>query len=248
MHPWIRRTAYALLPRAARLEFMKLYYLGQHRRRAGEEPEMRTLASFVAPGDCVVDVGANVGFYTVRLSEAVGIQGTVHAFEPVPETFAILSATVRRLPLSNVVLHASALSDHSGTAEIVVPREAGGADNLYLAHLAGKAAPPGRRTRIETVTLDEFRRNGLPRISFIKCDVEGAELLVLRGALAVLREDRPVMLCEVCGHAKRFQTTPGDVFAFIQTIGYRAMRLDGEVLVNCSDPIPEVENYFFMPA
>ena len=227
---------------------MKLYYLRQHRRRAGEELEMRPLASFIAPGDCVVDIGANVGFYTVRLSEAVGPRGTVHAFEPVPETFVILSDVVRRLPLSNVVLHASALADHSGTADMVVPEEAGGADNLYLAHLVGEATPTGRRARVETVTLDELRRSGLPRISFVKCDVEGAELLVLHGAREVLRRDRPVVLCEVCVHAKRFQTTPGDVFSFMQSMGYRAMRLDRNALVDCDGPIPEVENYFFVPA
>ncbi len=247
MHPWMRRMAYVLLTRRVRLALMNAYYLHQHRRRAGEEPEMRCLESFVRPGDCVVDIGANVGFYTVRLSEAVGPRGMVHAFEPVPETFAILSDIVRRLPLPNVVLHACALADGEGAAEMVVPGEAGGADNLYLAHLAGEDPGPGRRVRVETTTLDGLRRGGLPRIAFIKCDVEGAELLVLRGAGAVFRGDRPVVLCEVSRHATRFRSSPEEVFAFMRGIGYRSMRVAGDALAPCDGPIPDVENYFFLP-
>src|SRR5690242_7899597 len=73
-------------------------------RFRSHEPEFETLAALVHPGDWVLDVGANVGHYTLRLSSLVGESGRVIAFEPIVDTFAILAAMVRHAPHRNITL------------------------------------------------------------------------------------------------------------------------------------------------
>jgi len=83
------------------------------RRFRSDEPEFRQLADWVHPGDSVLDVGANVGQYTLRLSELAGEEGRVIAFEPIIETFEILAAMARRARYRNITLFNIAVSERA---------------------------------------------------------------------------------------------------------------------------------------
>jgi FkbM family methyltransferase len=223
---------------------MRRYYLDQHRSGAGAEEMMGWLPVFTRPGDRVFDVGANFGFYTIRLASLVGHAGRVDAFEPVAAPCRVLEYVIARLGLEQVTLHACAVTDTEGEARVMVPR--GGAPNFYLAHLVTNDVAAGTE-RVRTTTLDHVRASAPGKVTFLKIDVEGAEGMVLRGATTLLREDRPVVMCEACDHSLRFGGSPEATFDLLRGHGYRPFRPAGDRLEPCPRPDPAVDNYIFAP-
>ena len=185
-------------------------------------PEKRLYISIVRRGDVVIDAGANVGYFTMLFSDLVGPHGHVHAFEPVPATFSLLSKNLRRFPqYTNVSLNCAALGDHDQRTKIFLPNGDHGQAALVY-HRDGswrnaKVAP----IDIEMTRLDRYTQ-GLNKIDLLKCDVEGAELLVLRGAESILRRFRPTIFLELDERwTTSFGWTPGEVIRFLSGLGYR---------------------------
>lgn len=176
-------------------------------------PEIDLLPRFVHAGDTVVDVGANHGMYTYHLSRLVGPTGTVHAFEPIPANLNILRHTVRSLRLENVSVHPQACGEHAGRVSFSVPEEHG---VPQLARARPGAA--GEEFSCEVVRLDDSVDG---RVSFLKIDVEGAELFVLRGAERMLRESKPVVLFEAGDATAAFGYEQEAVFDYLRERGYR---------------------------
>lgn len=135
--------------------------------------EYEAFRAAARPGSIALDVGANVGAYTLLLAQWVRPGGRVYAFEPAPEAFAGLSEHLRLNALADTVVPVrAAVAATSGTATLAT-------DGLSGANRLADA--PGGET-VQTVTLDEFcAREGIVP-AFLKIDVEGAELDVLRGA------------------------------------------------------------------
>src|SRR5262245_23239628 len=99
-------------------------------------PEADIMVALVDQGDYVLDIGAYAGWYTRVLSNAVGPEGLVHSFEPIPSTFSLLSYCTRRLRLQNVSLFNCAASRANGIALMTVPHYPGGGENYHQATLA----------------------------------------------------------------------------------------------------------------
>ncbi len=100
-----RRAIRPLVP-----HFLKCLYYHQLLFRLSAEPDALRCRSFVKLGDCVIDVGANIGAYTRILSQWVGREGSVHSYEPVPETFSYLCNNVTKFGMANVIVHNAAVS------------------------------------------------------------------------------------------------------------------------------------------
>jgi FkbM family methyltransferase len=200
---------------------------------------MGLLKSLVVAGDCVADVGANVGAYTMELSHLVGSAGNVYSFEPISENYDILQAVIRKAELSNVCCFRAALGSVRGKCEMVVP-DSRGFVGFYLAHRA-RPGDSGQRTRVEVLTLDDLRKtNIITRLDFVKCDVEGGELDVILGGQHILQSDRPGWLTEVS------RPTSGEVFYAFHDLGYRAFVFEGRLLFETTSyRDKEFSNYFF---
>ena len=96
------------------------------------EPEvLAALRQWVRPGMTVVDIGANIGYFTVHLSRLVGAHGVVHAFEPEPVNFSILTENVNMNGLTNVRLHRAAVGKERGDASLHTSDFNGGMHRLY---------------------------------------------------------------------------------------------------------------------
>lgn len=177
----------------------------------------------VRPGSVVVDAGANVGYVTALLARWVGPEGRVHSFEPVPETFELLSRAVRKLRLNQVYLHPLALSDAARRAEIRIPCYADGRENLYESTLESPPWLQGetRKVLIETTRLDDaLGEEEAARVSFIKMDVEGHEERALAGARRVLEKARPALMIEIDGNLDDPQSSAGRIAGQLQALGY----------------------------
>jgi FkbM family methyltransferase len=152
--------------------------LPEYRFVTWNQAEYEAFRGAAAAGTVALDVGANVGAYTLLLGRWVQPGGRVYAFEPASEAYGGLTAHVRLNGLGDAVTCVrAAASASTGTATLAVDGLSGA--NRLDASAAGE--------RVETVTLDDFcRREGI-RPAFIKIDVEGAELEVLRGARETIR-------------------------------------------------------------
>lgn len=183
--------------------------LGLYERETG-----RAVRTLVRPGDVAVDVGASFGAYTALLARLVGPAGRVDAFEPQSDVFAHLSARVSGVP--NVHLVHAGVADHSGVGHMVVPAIAGGIPETALGSLQrDDSGTPADTESIPVTTLDEHCR-GFDRLNFLKVDVEGGDLDVLRGGRDTLQRLRPVIQFEC--------NDPADLppfTAFAAELGYR---------------------------
>ncbi len=195
---------------------LKRLHLGRAIRRGeftSDEPEFARLAEWVRPGDWAVDVGANIGHYTFRLSQLVGGSGRVIALEPVPLTFELLAANAARLAHANVTLLNVAASDQPKAVTMTLPKFHTGLDNYYMASIT-EGGTGGLQTL--SVPIDSLE---LPHaVSLIKLDVEGHELPALRGMRRLLQRDRPTLIVE--GNSI-------DVASELFGLGYRMEQIPG---------------------
>lgn len=159
-----------------------------------EFQQQALMRRLVRANDVAYDIGANIGLHTVFLSTLVGAGGRVDAFEANPELYPTLRLTVRGL--SNCTLHEYGLSDRDEVGELVVP------ENREMASLGAWTGSVAARRRCDLRALDGAVSAGEIRPpDFMKCDIEGAELMMLRGARQLVeRPNAPIILCE--GNAK----------------------------------------------
>ena len=212
---FLKRIA-AWLPASWQSELKRIYFRNQIRHGVfiTEEPEFALLAEFVSDGNWVVDVGANIGHYTKRLSELVGYTGRVIAIEPVPETFLLLTENLKHIQHDNITLLNAAAAENSGVAGMTIPKFSTGLKNFYQAHLVSEK---DAELRVLTLSLDSVCLCE-KQIALVKIDAEGHEAGVLRGMKEILRRDRPVMIVE---------TFSEEVINQMRTIGYSCERLPG---------------------
>jgi FkbM family methyltransferase len=135
-------------------------------------------------GSVFVDVGANVGYYTLLASKLVGSRGLVYAVEPIPSTAAMLRANVKLNGCPNVIVVEKAAWSSRGRLSLRVPGALYGLVSMFR---------EGKEVVVEAVPLDEVL-NGADRIDVVKIDVEGAELEALLGSWEVLKRARALAL------------------------------------------------------
>jgi FkbM family methyltransferase len=164
---------------------VQLYLLG---KRVVEHAEVALVRRLSSEGMVVADIGANVGFYTLKIADWVGPTGRVLAFEPDPFSFRVLQERARNSRYANVDVYPVAIGDFTGKA-VLYCSAANRADNRLHRSDEDSAA---EQHVVDVCPLDAFlARAGIhQRIDALKIDVQGAEERVLRGARATLRDNR----------------------------------------------------------
>lgn len=190
-----------------------------------ELPVQNFLVQFLKEGDVCLDVGANIGFYTLLASALVGESGRVYAFEPTPRTFNIL--TTNSDTKKNVVRVNAALMDAEGKKELAdYGAEMSGLNTMFPSDAPRNASVETHL--VQATTLDAYCKSHDIRPTFIKIDTEGAEEAVLLGGRQTLAAHHPVLVIEVQREA------PLGVVAFLAALGYEAYQFIGNV------PVPYV--------
>jgi FkbM family methyltransferase len=242
------RAIVALLPEKSLHRLKKAYYayLLSHVPVDWAENDTLLVKSMVRPGDMVMDVGASIGGYTKFLSEIVGPSGRVFSFEPNPPIFDFLSHNARKLRLPNVELFKTALSDHKGCANFVIPRYRWGSECHYDATLEQQSGDAQcRRIEIAVDTLDSIFADRAGKIAFIKCDVNNHELSFLRGALQTIRRFKPAMLIEILADPDQAGMPAAQVFDLLAGENYQGYWFDGQAL-HKRKLGERSQNYFFL--
>ena len=241
----IHKLLFRLLPLESYLRVVSgLFFiyirLGMGRRSEAVE-YVYLLPQLVRSGDTCIDIGANLGYYSRPLSRIVGDGGRVLSVEPVPVIGRVLRRNLHRC--RNVEIFPFALGEQSrritmsndsvttdgyfGTGRNRVDDSAADAAATHKATAAGTTADRAAGTATFEA---EMRRGselfgGLERIDFIKCDIEGYELCVMREMRPLLERHRPTVLIET-GGVNRPQ-----IIALFTELGYRGMTLEGGRLV-----------------
>ncbi len=158
------------------------------------EPEVSSvLRQVLSPGGTLVDVGANMGWFSLLGASVVGPAGRVVAVEPNPANVALLASSVEENGFTNVQVFTVAASDRTGAVAL----ETDGSNGRVIV-IDGPPHQPVRASWVVAAQpLDELvGPAGVGRVDVVKLDVEGAEPLVLRGAASVLERCRPVVITE----------------------------------------------------
>lgn len=200
--------------------------------------------AFIPPGGVAIDVGANLGEWSVPLARAVGAPGTVICVEPNPAVAAALAATLRINNLGQARVCTAALSDRDGEGRLAVdPRDTG------QSRLSGQGLTVSLR-RLDGVVTEA----GLSRLDLVKIDVEGHELAVLSGAAESLRRFRPALILE-SGHETPEQSRAiaglldeldYDIVAVLHDYG--AVPCSAAAYAAASGPGAEARNLLALPA
>lgn len=186
------------------------------------EPTPFALRSYVEPGSWVVDVGSNLGFYTLLFSHWVSGAGKIVSIEPAAENYAALENMIAAEGLIGKVISLQAVAS-----------EVDGHLHLKLnpgSHADHRIADDG--VAIMSVRLDSLlEQHGWPRVSLIKIDVQGAEPRVLAGSLTTLRDFAPVVYMEVDDRALRESGSSAiELMDMMRGLGYLAYEVRGKDL------------------
>lgn len=213
----LRRTKRAIKT-AFPSAWLKWHFL---RRPRSAEMELQYLKRLFPKEAVTVDIGANLGLYTRELSRC---SRRVHAFEP----SRAMAALLRKTSAPNVLVHEVALSDHHGVSALNMP--VNGEDPVYsLASLEPPSSDDHRASTQELVEVARLDRVIREDVAFVKVDVEGHELEVLKGASGVIERSKPIFLVEA--EERHRAAATASIFAFFEGKGYRGFFLrDGEVL------------------
>jgi FkbM family methyltransferase len=161
--------------------YLRLYLLG---KRFTERHELSTIQGLLSSGMTVVDVGANVGFYTLTIAASVGPTGRVIAFEPDPFCFDILKSRIRRFRLRNIEAQQLAIGDRTGEVTLFCSAYNRADNRLHPTHDESNV----EAHHVQMRSLDSvLAEKGALRVDAMKIDVQGAEEHVLKGAQRTLR-------------------------------------------------------------
>lgn len=190
-----------------------------------ESAEINFVQKYLKPGMVTLDIGAHHGLYTILASKRVGSSGMVVAFEPSPRERKQLSRNLRLNFCRNVRVQTFALGIEHSQADLFLVE--GGEDgcNSLRPPVVDSATHP---VRVEVFPYDDIApKLGLTRVDFIKLDVEGAELDVLKGALGLLKTaPRPVLLVEIYDiRTQPWGYKAREIVEFLEQLGYRWFEL-----------------------
>lgn len=160
-----------------------------------EETEIDFLTSVAKIGMRVLDIGANIGLYTILLAHKVGPQGRVWSFEPFAPVRGLLYENVKNNGLKNVEVIDKAVAERSGEAVFHVFQNGADVYNSLGAQFRIEGLRAMNEVVVDVISLDNFAANsGLDSVDIIKIDVEGAEELVVRGGAKLIGSSKSVVI------------------------------------------------------
>ena len=174
--------------------FQQLYKTG---RLGVDYQDIYFLKNLLRPGDYCVDIGAHLGYFAMEMSRLAGKNGQVHAIEPMSKFYDTLRGIADKQNVKNITLYPFAMGGDSDYVEMGIPR----VNNVKkFAYARVKQSS----TFMEFVESEQVKNvygdqlfQDLPRVDFIKCDVEGLEMAVIRSFQGIIQKYHPIILCEL---------------------------------------------------
>jgi FkbM family methyltransferase len=216
-----------------------LYFLNEY-----EEKEIKFLEQYLKNGDVFIDIGANIGLFTLVASKIVGADGLVYAFEPMQNSFDSLSAHLQLNNSKNVIAEKLAVSNGKDFIELYIDAndKNSGMASSYINNYTLKEC-------VLSTSIDDYlSQKGDVTITLIKIDIEGGEYLALKGMEQTLKKYKPALLIEINPEIiERTPFTQNDIAAFLNKLGYRKYFIDNFGLpVQTKMSNDQSNNYLFL--
>lgn len=209
-----------------------------------EREDINMMKRFLGKESVVFDIGANIGWYALSLSRYVP-RGKIFAFEPIRKTFSYLKQNIALNKAKNICVYNFALSDKNGIMEFYYDQTLSGAASLRNLHENRKK----KKIKCRVWRLDGIVKGFTKRIDFIKCDVEGAELFVMKGAMRTLASMKPVLFLEMLRKwSAKFEYHPNDIINLLGSIGYQCYYAKHGRLANITKVTDKTKatNFYFL--
>jgi FkbM family methyltransferase len=241
----IKKILLKLLGEKRYLSFLSSTY--QRLFRAGllgaESQDVYFLKKIIRQGDYCADIGAHLGYFTLNLSRLVGPAGKVFAVEPMPPFHATLQRQLQRRRADNVTLYQVALGGDGEYVQMGIP-DTTGSKHFAMARVID-ANPHLNFSETQKIKNESGDRlfSDLPRLDYVKCDVEGLEYSVFASMKKTLEKHHPILLCEFFDRDMRIRFQE-----LVQQFGYRPFALEKGMLtpidVYAQGPIVAQNDYF----
>lgn len=191
-----------------------------------EKEKVEWLGRYIQSGSTILDVGANMGYFTKEFAYLHNSSCKVFGFEPFDYNFDILKKVTNKF--KNVTIEKLALSNKNGEEDIYIPVKNKGKIGPGLVHLGKEEDRDFIIKKIQTQKLDDYvKEKNIEKIDFIKCDVEGAEYLVFEGGLNIIRSSKPTVFCEINEeYLQRLECSASDIFNLFKNMGYSIYKVN----------------------
>ena len=204
-----------------------------------EETEAKIMEQKISKGDIVIDAGANIGLHTLNMAKIVGKTGKVFAFEPEITNFGILKKNIKLNNYTNIVAEHKAVGEKDGIATLYRSNHPG------MHKIDSKPQHSKDKLNVDIISLDNFfNKNHIqPKIDFIKIDVEGFELSVLKGMKNILKNNKNIKILLELSHNKlheedlEYNSKYEELLDFLESFNFKKFCIDEEnnKLIQVSD-------------
>ena len=183
------------------------------------ELDTKIIREEIHEGDIVIDVGANIGYYTLIFAQLVGSSGKVFAFEPEPKNFEILKKNIEINNYQNIVAEQKIVSDKSGIVKLFI------AEHGIVGHRINQQKSSQKFIEVESIILDNYikKLNLDNKINFIKIDVEGSEPKVLEGAKEIMQKSNQLKIFTEFNReaVKKYSVEPKEMIDLLYRNGFK---------------------------
>lgn len=204
-----------------------------------EETEAKIMEQKISKGDIVIDAGANIGLHTLNMAKIVGKTGKVFAFEPEITNFGILKKNIKLNNYTNIFAEHKAVGEKDGIATLYRSNHPG------MHKIDSKPQHSKDKLNVDIISLDNFfNKNHIqPKIDFIKIDVEGFELSVLKGMKNILKNNKNIKILLELSHNKlheedlEYNSKYEELLDFLESFNFKKFCIDEEnnKLIQVSD-------------
>lgn len=222
-----------------------LFHFAKAKFRQEKFKEVKRLEPYILKNSVIFDIGAQFGQYSKQFSKIHEGSCTIYAFEPFQYSRNILKKVLRGK--KNIKIFSNAFGDKIYESSINIPIKESGKLGPGLAHIGKEEKRDFVQQKINVQTIDSFVFNeSITNLSFIKIDIEGAELLVFQGAHQTIKNFRPAVKCEIDENLiKRFNKKPEDIFEYFKSFNYKFYILNEGLHQVSGYSIPS--DYLFLP-
>jgi FkbM family methyltransferase len=184
-----------------------------------EKTELLYFLSSLRKGMTVLDIGANIGYYSLLAAARIAKNGKVHSFEPVRETYSRLQQNITLNEFKNMEAHRYIIHDHIGEMDIFVADKSNTGSSSLSRSMENFS---NTVQKVQTITIDSYiKSKQISSVDIVKIDVEGSELFVLKGMKNLLKRDNMKIFLEINRHNLAKQNTkPQDIAHFLQQVAY----------------------------
>jgi len=190
----------------------QLFWYGYYEKEVGD-----LLKKMLRPNDVFIDIGANIGYFSL-LAATFSPSVKVISFEPVKDLFKKMTKNISINDSKKIMAINAAVGEMNEERELYLSAP----DNLGMSSFHQPENYSGRREKVEVISIDDwFKTSGITKIDLIKLDIEGSELIGLKGMRTVLEEQRPVLIVEINPETlSLFGLKPLDIYNYLSQLNF----------------------------